>query len=151
MITKSDETRPVMDADRAACVPSRDNRVSPAEQKKVCTCPVCGGKLVYGSYDPCEGYYYWCSACKEGPYLFDRMISQQAPIIVAGPCESQCDVCGKFVCSVRGVGMIGCRDFVSMDIAARAHRDMPPNEPRIRGMVSGQDLARLRFHSRRCD
>ena len=33
-------------------------------------CPECGGKLILGSVDPCEGDYYWCKECGEGPFLF---------------------------------------------------------------------------------
>ena len=33
-------------------------------------CPVCGGELRFGSNDPCEGSYYWCVACGDGPICF---------------------------------------------------------------------------------
>jgi hypothetical protein len=33
-------------------------------------CPVCGGELRFGSNDPCEGSYYWCIACGDGPISF---------------------------------------------------------------------------------
>lgn len=37
-------------------------------------CPDCGGALRYGSYDPCEGYYYWCRVCGCGPILFEEKL-----------------------------------------------------------------------------
>lgn len=51
-------------------------------------CPECGAPLRFGSRDPCEGDYYWCSGCGDGPILFPlyhrmpRVIAQQ-PIIDA--------------------------------------------------------------------
>jgi len=30
-------------------------------------CPECGGQLVYGSHDPCEGWAFWCRDCGFGP------------------------------------------------------------------------------------
>jgi len=36
--------------------------------REVTHCVVCGAPLRYSSYDPCEGYYYWCPQCGEGPY-----------------------------------------------------------------------------------
>jgi len=37
-------------------------------------CPDCGGALRYGSYDPCEGYYYWCRVCGCGPILYENKL-----------------------------------------------------------------------------
>jgi len=49
------------------------------------------------------------------------------------PEEKRCDTCGKLVCRLKNACIQGCRDHVDMDIAARAHRDEPENERKIRG------------------
>lgn len=44
-----------------------------SKTQKACNmlcCPECRGKLVLGSTDPCEGDYFWCDVCGEGPFLF---------------------------------------------------------------------------------
>jgi hypothetical protein len=38
-----------------------------SEQINVCQC---GGALRFGSRDPLEGDYWWCSLCGAGPVLF---------------------------------------------------------------------------------
>jgi hypothetical protein len=148
MITKTDEARPV---DRAGSgVNDRTlESIGSQKEKEFRVCPLCGGRLVYGSHDPCEGYYYWCAVCGEGPYLRSSMLHQQAPIIQAGPVSSACDVCGIMTCDKRTEAILRCHEFRSMDLQARTLRDMPENEPRLRGMASGQELAKLQFHSRR--
>ena len=46
-----------------------------------------------------------------------------------------CSECGRLVCPLRNSpNVVSCREFVSMEIMARALRDTPPNEARIRGM-----------------
>ena len=43
--------------------------VSEPQEKTVC--PECGSaNLVFGSRDPCEGDWYWCEDCGNGPILF---------------------------------------------------------------------------------
>ena len=49
-------------------------------------CPGCGAPLRFGSRDPCEGDYYWCSGCGDGPILFPlyhKMPRPVAPVIDA--------------------------------------------------------------------
>ena len=47
-----------------------------------------------------------------------------------------CTQCGRLVCAMRNTPQaIRCREFVSMEIMARALRDTPPNERRIRGLA----------------
>lgn len=60
------------------------SNVSQSETIKVC--PECGGSLVYGSHDPCEGWAFWCDRCGFGPIWFDdprAVYKQPAPIIDA--------------------------------------------------------------------
>jgi len=46
-----------------------------------------------------------------------------------------CSECGRLVCPLRNSPhVVSCREFASMEIMARALRDTPPNEARIRGM-----------------
>jgi len=45
-------------------------QVSDGTQENKNVCPTCGGPLRFGSRDPCEGDYYWCTFCGEGPILF---------------------------------------------------------------------------------
>ena len=40
------------------------------ESKDENVCPECGGRLTFGSRDPCEGDYYWCGSCGYGPIRF---------------------------------------------------------------------------------
>ena len=47
-----------------------------AKPKTLTKCPECGGKLLLGSVDPCEGDYYWCEVCGEGPFLFPLYYSE---------------------------------------------------------------------------
>jgi hypothetical protein len=47
-------------------------------------CPYCGGELMFGSRDPCEGDYYWCRSYGCGPIqfpLYHVMPSHTAPIV----------------------------------------------------------------------
>jgi hypothetical protein len=48
--------------------------------------------------------------------------------------DSSCDTCGKMVCRLKTANIRGCKDHVDMDIAARAYRDEPANERKIRGL-----------------
>ena len=41
-------------------------QLSKSENKIIC--PHCGGPVQFGSYDPCDKYY-WCKACGKGPIL----------------------------------------------------------------------------------
>jgi hypothetical protein len=38
--------------------------------KILSACPECYGELRFGSRDPCEGDYWFCSVCGYGPILF---------------------------------------------------------------------------------
>jgi len=61
-------------------------QVSDGTQENKNVCPTCGGSLRFGSRDPCEGDYYWCSVCGEGPILFPLyhvMPRPVAPVIDA--------------------------------------------------------------------
>ena len=49
-------------------------------------CPICGGELRFGSHDPCEGDYYWCTVCNNGPICFpyySKPVKKIAPVIDA--------------------------------------------------------------------
>lgn len=56
------------------------------ESISISRCPICGGSLVFGSRDPCEGDYYYCSVCNDGPIcfpLYEKPTPKIAPIIDA--------------------------------------------------------------------
>ena len=47
-------------------------------------CPICDGALKFGSRDPCEGDFYWCENCGDGPIcfpLYEKPAPRIAPII----------------------------------------------------------------------
>jgi len=46
------------------------NNSESSDEIKVC--PDCGGNLVYGSHDPCEGFAFWCDRCGFGPVWVDN-------------------------------------------------------------------------------
>jgi hypothetical protein len=57
-------------------------------------CPVCGGELRFGSRDPCEGDWYWCIACGDGPISFPlyggpKPVKKVAAVINADKVQEQ--------------------------------------------------------------
>lgn len=78
-----------------------------------------------------EGYY--CGVMTEALASGGGIWSCPYYKMQANPEEKRCDSCGKLVCRLKNERIQGCRDHISMDIAARAHRDEPENERHIRG------------------
>jgi hypothetical protein len=58
----------------------------PDSTKTFTRCAICGGELTFGSNDPLEGTYYWCTACNEGPVcfpLYSKPTPKIAPVVDA--------------------------------------------------------------------
>lgn len=69
-----------------------------SEEKGFDVCPTCGNPNIrFGSRDPCEGDYYWCNSCGEGPILFPLYYKRKfnAPIIDSEEANSAIALVGR--------------------------------------------------------
>jgi hypothetical protein len=109
-------------------VPStRDKIVSIDEMKYPPLCRRCEDIVKNGGY--CG---VMMEAIREGALVMNCAYYKRRK----DPAARSCDTCGKLLCKLKNAHahIQGCKDHVDMDIAARAYRDEPENEKRIRGM-----------------
>jgi hypothetical protein len=125
MIRCVELARPLATVDAEAKQERVNTQVWSAEKKIVTHCVECGGPLRYQSFDPCEGYFYRCVVCWDGPYGPYQNLITVDPV---------CDDCDRIVCSVRGENIHRCRDYHGPGILQRTLANTPPNESRIRGV-----------------
>lgn len=143
-MTKAGMARPLANVGTGA-TQERVNQDVCQQGKKVLTeCPVCGSPLRYGSFDPAEGYFYWCSSpeCRHGPIgPYVQKLPNRVLAFPRGAYLFTCG-CGKKFCigadEMSRSGTDRVRDHVEVcdgkpGVLSRTMRDTPPNEAAIRG------------------